>query len=877
MSANLVPAEDPDREHTEDEKLALDMLRDMAAVVPFFLCEPDVTDGVWNTTGGHGGTGYWIMPEWEKSPVDPTVIDRWEPGQAICAVMGHGLDGVDVDPRSGGDDSFAKMVSGGLVPVVIMKQATVSGGFHLFVASMGVRSLDKVYPGVDVKAGVGGEGHGFMFMAPTRKLSKVTETVESYRIVEPLTEDDKALLEFGALLGHDPLAQVINDRHSPKSTRSAASDSLPYAALTDYQRSVVDAENAALVASWRDKLLDAADWPEGKTDEWGRGWERLSRDAAWSFAKRAACQWSGWTYEDAGELLESITPDEMRDDPQCSGKWYPGIIGKAAEGPLAEPPWPDFERQKPRPVVDVTNQADALEWLVGNLGLGELSGLFLRDGQIVHTPLMGEEGYIAPRHEADDEGPAQVRPMDPLELAARIDRTHSVVKQVKDKKGNPHTVKTLFPREPVARAHAVAYSLPSVRVLLSVSHTPTVRADGTVLAVPGYCQQSRLLYLPDSGLVVPPVSDDPTADEVRAAGDLLMGLLVDFPFATVHDRANYLGALLTPLLRSMVPPPYQMVAIGAPQRGSGKSLLAKMLRHIHGGVLRSEFPQHEEEVRKVLTATLSSTTGAVVQFDNVTGVLKSGTFDGLLTSRVDSDRVLGRNDKTVNLLNDRLWVVTGNNVSISGDLERRTLWVTINAEMERPEERSDFAIPHLERYVQQHRGEILHALLTLIRSWVVAGRPVGPQAKSDDYGVWLAALNGILSNAQLGDTVGVVGHRDSVRADADPEADEWATFLSAAHQVFGEEPWTVGELLGKVSQFTAEGEEGSGDYLPVSVLPGDVSSKFIRDPHSAGRTLGMWLHHRDKRWAGGHSVRRSTVHARNGARWYITKANSSGD
>ena len=48
------------------------------------------------------------------------------------------------------------------------------------------------------------------------------------------------------------------------------------------------------------------------------------------------------------------------------------------------------------PAVDVTNAAVAADWLRGELGRGELSGLFLREDLLVHTPRIGEDGYIDP-------------------------------------------------------------------------------------------------------------------------------------------------------------------------------------------------------------------------------------------------------------------------------------------------------------------------------------------------------------------------------------------------------------------------------------------------------------------------------------------------
>jgi len=90
---------------TQEEQNALAYARVLVENgVPLFLAQPHMKNGVWNATGGHGGTGYWFPPEWEKSPPDLEALDHWEPGVALCAVMGHGIDPVDVDTRSGGDD-----------------------------------------------------------------------------------------------------------------------------------------------------------------------------------------------------------------------------------------------------------------------------------------------------------------------------------------------------------------------------------------------------------------------------------------------------------------------------------------------------------------------------------------------------------------------------------------------------------------------------------------------------------------------------------------------------------------------------------------------------------------------------------------------------
>jgi len=253
-----------------------------------------------------------------------------------------------------------------------------------------------------------------------------------------------------------------------------------------------------------------------------------------------------------------------------------------------------------------------------------------------------------------------------------------------------------------------------LRRLRGVTHSPLPRGDGTILDVPGYDEQAKLLYLPDPDLTVEPVPVEPTAAQVADALKLLRYMVQDFKFLTEHDEANYLGLLLTPLLREIAPPPYKLGVIGAPQPGSGKSLLAGILRIVQGGVFRSEVPPDDAEMRKVITTILDVTTGPVVQLDNVSGVLRSSVLSGLLTSATWEDRRLGSNSH-MRARNDRLWVLTGNNVTLGGDLVRRTCWVTIDPGCPDPQLRSAFTIGNLDQWVRDHRGELIHALLVLTR------------------------------------------------------------------------------------------------------------------------------------------------------------------
>ena len=50
-----------------------------------------------------------------------------------------------------------------------------------------------------------------------------------------------------------------------------------------------------------------------------------------------------------------------------------------------------------------------------------------------------------------------------------------------------------------------------------------------------------MLYLPEPGLVIPPVPVMPMEGEVKSAVRLIDSMLADFPFESEHDRANYRG------------------------------------------------------------------------------------------------------------------------------------------------------------------------------------------------------------------------------------------------------------------------------------------------------------------------------------------------
>jgi hypothetical protein len=165
----VYPQEDDGRvSTTTDVEQALAVARGLVALgMPLFLAQPDPAER----------TGYRLPYGWQQARPDPSVVDAWRPGMALCAVTGHVLDLIDLDPRSGGE------LDGGALSVPVMAEAhTPSGGTHRWILPVGVESRDGTWPGVDVKSGApDGTGRGFGFIAPTVRTSKVDGRPRAYR------------------------------------------------------------------------------------------------------------------------------------------------------------------------------------------------------------------------------------------------------------------------------------------------------------------------------------------------------------------------------------------------------------------------------------------------------------------------------------------------------------------------------------------------------------------------------------------------------------------------------------------------------------------------------------------------------------------------
>ena len=78
--------------------------------------------------------------------------------------------------------------------------------------------------------------------------------------------------------------------------------------------------------------------------------------------------------------------------------------------------------------------------------------------------------------------------------------------------------------------------------------------------------------------------------------------------------------------------------------------------------------------------------------------------------------------------------MTGNNLILQGDLPRRSVRCEIDAKVERPELRV-FPGPNIQTDFRHRRGELVVALLTILRAYQISGEAID-QAGAGQFQMW---------------------------------------------------------------------------------------------------------------------------------------------
>lgn len=427
------------------------------------------------------------------------------------------------------------------------------------------------------------------------------------------------------------------------------------------------------------------------------------------------------------------------------------------------------------------------------------------------------------------------------------------------------------------------WQLPSIRAIITA---PTLRHDGSILSTEGYDEQTGI-YLDLQGVTFPPIPTHPTKEQARAALDNIIAHVSEVPFV-VHEeldqitgkvidrkqvsRSVYLSGLLSGVIRTALPGA-PMHAFTAPTAGSGKSILVDDISIAMTGSPAPVMTQgsSQEEMEKRLSAQLQCG-GAVVSFDNCTQPIESDLLCAAISQPVLLLRILGLS-KHVRVTNTAMYFATGNNLTIIGDMARRSLRCVIDPECERPENRT-FTTIRPDQAMMKDRVEYVVAALTVMRAFFVAGRPQQP--KQPPLGKELGSLEQWSRTVRdaliwLGEPDPVLS-QEEIRSD-DPDLENNSAALHQWYEQFGNKRQTTKDVA-ETAKLRSESMMGS---LPKLINPElhDAFSRVIsKNDRLDSTAIGYWIRKIKGRIIGGYMM--TFAGKSNGnLTWLVTKSGQS--
>ncbi len=540
-------------------------------------------------------------------------------------------------------------------------------------------------------------------------------------------------------------------------------------------------------------------------------------------------------------------------------------------------PRPELVGDDPRPplyaTADLYSQMEQAKGLMPIVNVGA-TALFERSGEIVKV-VSGGGGFAAATASLKTVGVASLRG----ELASKM----RFLRTVEGKDGETKNVATL-PPEPLTKVihgNPTEYGMKPLKGLVAY---PVVRPDGTINNKLGYDEETCTFYAPGKS-PMPPVSDNPTPLEIDRAKRLILNEV----YGEFHFRLDGKGwdgrpvsaslchamclALQHCMISQMSPtalrPPYLGQA-GSP--GSGKSLVVRSGIVVATGLLPDEMgtcrSDNEEEWTKQISRCLRSSPPAVL-IDNVRGSqLNSASVDKLFTGPQFSARGMHSLDSII-LDNNKVWAATSNNAIFIEDTARR--FVYINLDKPKSKDDKTYSKENLLDWCLDNAGDLAWAVRTIIRGWVVAGRPKwrslrpadavpdgAPASGMPSYETWSSVMGGLM------DWLGVEGfltnYREAAAAANVDGADDDEFFLAMAKK-FRDEPFFPGQCCELLEYNTEHGPAHRLGHI-IKIPSGETIQH-----RNVQMQMSKWLHaHRDQERFG---IRLLSTTKRSRAAWRL--------
>jgi hypothetical protein len=399
------------------------------------------------------------------------------------------------------------------------------------------------------------------------------------------------------------------------------------------------------------------------------------------------------------------------------------------------------------------------------------------------------------------------------------------------------------PPDPVLR-DMVAEPHKPLPPLDCVASVPVFGGGGTLRLHSGYHAASKtFVWL--GRLIVPFVPMRPTARDITVARQLLeVELLGDFPFEDDASRAHAIAMIVQPFCRPMIRGFTPLYVIDKPTPGTGAGLLTD----IHAAIVSGHEPAritlgtlNDNNAMKLYGAL--SRGPQILILDNLASRLDSRDLATALTCQEYGDRTIGTSKVTPVPVRN-VWIATGNSVTMSSEIARRSVLIRMDANLEHPEDRKVFRHDDLLGWTREHRGRLVWAALTLIAAWVAEGRPPGSEPKGS-YESWAKTIGGILAVAGI---PGFLTNTHKLREAGDAEARTWERFAEGWWDKFGERPVTAADLREFADELLADVHASKNTDRAVETIWGTMVARK-KDATIGGRKIvESGTSHGAKRW-----------------------------
>ena len=279
-----------------------------------------------------------------------------------------------------------------------------------------------------------------------------------------------------------------------------------------------------------------------------------------------------------------------------------------------------------------------------------------------------------------------------------------------------------------------------LRVLNGLVTTPTFLADGRILMTPGYDEASGIYYSHTDCPRDFHVPEEPTSEDIRGAKELFDEILCEFPFVDESAKSAFLAMIIGRVARYAYSGPQlgTIVTSLGEGKGTGKSSLMWGGAAIATGrkdvVTDVKWTADEAELEKRIITKLKSGVPFLL-FDNLKnhGTFESAMIDNMITNPIFTGRLLSQNSEIVVPTSSFSLVANGNGLQLGGDASRR--WTAVV--LDKSKLPSNF-VPtfDFQDYAIENRWHLLANIMTLLRAWFRAGKPIHGGRKQPKFEGW---------------------------------------------------------------------------------------------------------------------------------------------